>query len=362
MQFIDEAKIYIKAGDGGNGSVSFHREKYIEKGGPDGGNGGRGGSIIFESNSHLNTLLNFRYKQHFKAGNGENGKGSNKFGKSMPPLVLQVPVGTQIFSEDGTLLLHDFTKDNQRFEIIKGGQGGLGNSHFKSSTNQAPKFRTEGKIGEEMWVQLKLKLLSDAGLIGLPNSGKSTFLSVTTAAKPKIADYPFTTLTPGLGVVYVDEEEFVLADIPGLIEGAHQGHGLGDKFLRHIERCGVLIHLIDASSDNVVRDYKTIRHELESYSLLFPPAQRLSAEEEFQQSFNEENLTSSKPMSIKDKVEIVCLNKCDILSDQEIKDKIESLKEVTGKDIFAVSAYTKSGVGKVIKLALTHIKSARNHE
>jgi GTP-binding protein len=358
MHFIDEAKIYLKAGDGGNGAVSFHREKYIERGGPDGGNGGRGGSIIFESNSHLNTLLNFRYKQHFKAGNGENGKGSNKCGKSMPPLILQVPVGTQIFSEDGSLLLYDFTYDKQRFEIIKGGNGGLGNSHFKSSTNQAPRFRTEGKIGEEMWVQLKLKLLSDAGLIGLPNSGKSTFLSVTTSAKPKIADYPFTTLTPGLGVVYVDDEEFVLADIPGLIEGAHQGHGLGDKFLRHIERCGVLIHLIDGTSDDVVRDYQVIRHELESYSsLLISSATKIN----HNGTSNEEILTSSGPFSIKDKVEIACLNKCDVLSDQEIKDKIESLKKVIEKDVFAISSYTRSGVNQVIKLALTYIKSARSN-
>jgi len=327
MHFIDEAKIYLKGGNGGDGCISFHREKYIDMGGPDGGDGGRGGSIIFRSNIHLNTLVNFRYKQHFKAENGENGKGSNKSGKSRKPLILEVPIGTQIFSENGEFLLYDFTRDEESFEIIKGGKGGLGNSHFKSSINQAPRRRTEGEISEEMWVELQLKLLSEVGLIGLPNAGKSTFLSVTTSAKPKIADYPFTTLKPALGVVYVDDEEFVLADIPGLIEGAHEGHGLGDKFLKHIERCNLLIHVIDGANENIAADYKTIRHELESYS-----------------------------DTIKNKTEIICLNKCDILSDEEIKRKVAELQEVTDREIFCISTYTKEGVNKVLKLALESVK------
>ncbi|UCM85192.1 MAG: GTPase ObgE [Rickettsia endosymbiont of Culicoides impunctatus] len=333
MNFIDEAKIYLKAGNGGDGAVSFHREKYIDMGGPDGGDGGRGGSIIFKSNSHINTLVNFRYKLHFKAENGENGKGSNRTGKSKPALVLQVPVGTQIFSEHNDVLLYDFTSDEQIFEIIKGGKGGLGNSHFKSSINQAPRRRTEGIIGEEMWINLQLKLLSDVGLIGLPNAGKSTFLAATTSAKPKIADYPFTTLSPNLGVVYVDDEEFVIADIPGLIEGAHLGHGLGDKFLKHIERCNLLIHLISATSDNLLADYQTIRNELESYSNL-----------------------------LKNKTEIICLNKCDILSEEEVQDKITKLQKITSEEIFAVSAYTKTRLNRIIKKALGNIKNTRLHK
>ncbi|WP_341751858.1 MULTISPECIES: GTPase ObgE [unclassified Candidatus Tisiphia] len=328
MNFIDEAKIYLKAGDGGDGVISFHREKYIDMGGPDGGDGGRGGSIIFKCNSHLNTLVNFRHKLHFKAENGENGKGSNRSGKSKPALLLEVPVGTQIFSENGDVLLYDFTSDEQTFEILKGGKGGLGNSHFKSSTNQAPRRRTEGVVGEEMWVNLQLKLLSDVGLIGLPNAGKSTFLATTTSAKPKIADYPFTTLSPNLGVVYVDDEEFVIADIPGLIEGAHLGHGLGDKFLKHIERCNLLIHLISATSDNLIADYRTIRNELESYSNL-----------------------------LKSKLEIICLNKCDVLLEEEIKDKIIELQKITSEEIFVVSSYTRTGLNRVIKKALENVKN-----
>jgi len=327
MHFIDEAKIYIKAGDGGNGCVSFRREKFIDMGGPDGGDGGHGGSIIFVSNSHLNTLVNFRYKQHFKAANGEGGKGSNRSGKSRSSLILEVPIGAQIFSEDAQTLIFDFTKDQQQFEIIKGGKGGLGNSHFKSSINQAPRRRTEGEEGSEMWVWLKLKLLSDAGLVGLPNAGKSTFLASTTAAKPKIADYPFTTLTPYLGVVYVDDEEFVLADIPGLIEGAHEGVGLGDKFLKHIERCGVLVHLIDGGSEDVVKDYKIIRHELATYST-----------------------------NIQNKIEIICLNKCDILSEEAIKQKIAKLKKASKQEVYQISAYTKQGVSALLKLILQKTK------
>ena len=331
MQFIDEAKIYIKAGDGGNGSVSFRREKFIDRGGPDGGDGGNGGSIIFQSNSHLNTLLEFRYKRHFKAENGVSGKGRNMTGKSGAPLILKVPVGTQIFSEDGSLLIHDFTQDNQQFEIIPGGKGGLGNSHFKSSTNKSPRKRTEGEIAGEMDIYLKLKLLSDAGLIGLPNVGKSTFLSRTTAAKPKIANYQFTTLKPSLGVVYVSGEEFVLADIPGLIEGAHTGKGLGDKFLKHIERCGVLIHVIDANSPHVDKDYLTIRNELESYSPL-----------------------------LKDKTEILCINKIDSLGERELTKKVKLLEKVTNKKIYLISGYLNIGLEAVLKQALREIKAWRD--
>lgn len=331
MQFIDEAKIYIKAGDGGNGSVSFRREKFIDRGGPDGGDGGNGGSIIFQSNSHLNTLLEFRYKRHFKAENGVSGKGRNMTGKSGAPLILKVPVGTQIFSEDGNLLIHDFTQDNQQFEIIPGGKGGLGNSHFKSSTNKSPRKRTEGEIAGEMDIYLKLKLLSDAGLIGLPNVGKSTFLSRTTAAKPKIANYQFTTLKPSLGVVYVSGEEFVLADIPGLIEGAHTGKGLGDKFLKHIERCGVLIHVIDANSPHVDKDYLTIRNELESYSPL-----------------------------LKDKTEILCVNKIDSLGERELTKKVKFLEKVTNKKIYLISGHLNIGLEAVLKQALREIKAWRD--
>ncbi|WPY01118.1 GTPase Obg/CgtA [Candidatus Trichorickettsia mobilis] len=330
MHFIDEAKIYLKAGDGGNGCVSFRREKYVDMGGPDGGDGGNGGSIIFEADSHLNTLVNFRYKQHFKAEDGKNGKGANKTGKSGQPLILKVPIGTQIFTDDG-LLLYDLVTTNQYFEILKGGIGGLGNSHFKSSINQAPRRRTEGEAGCELSVQLRLKILSDVGIVGLPNAGKSTFLSAVTAASPKIADYPFTTLMPMLGVVYLDDEEFILADIPGLIEGAHTGYGLGDKFLKHIERCSVLIHLIDAISEDIANDYQIIRHELASYS-----------------------------ESIKNKDTIICLNKCDALLDDEIQQKIVLLQKITNqKDIFAISAISKNGITPLLRLALTKIKNSK---
>jgi GTPase len=326
MQFIDEAKIYIKAGSGGNGCVSFRREKYIDMGGPDGGNGGRGGSIIFESASRLNTLLDYRYKQHFKAHNGEGGKGANRSGKSAENLILQVPIGTQIFTEDG-LLLYDFINDNESYEILAGGKGGVGNYHFRSSINQAPTRSTKGEQGGELAVLLKLKILSDAGLVGLPNSGKSTFLSKATNAKPKIADYPFTTLSPMLGIVYIHDEEFVLADIPGLIEGAHLGHGLGDRFLKHIERCRVLIHLIDVTADDIKQDYLTIRNELISYSDLLVQKQ-----------------------------EIVCLNKCDMLEQDEISAKLEEIKSVTSSLVIPISGYTNSGIDKVLELVLKIIK------
>lgn len=322
MQFIDEVKIYLKSGNGGNGAVSFRREKYIEYGGPDGGDGGRGGSIIFTSNPHINTLLSYRYNQHFKAESGEHGKGANCTGKSGSDLFLEVPVGTQILSESGNLI-YDLAKPYEEFKILQGGKGGLGNVHFKSSINQAPTKRIDGTKGEELWVWLKLKILSDAGLIGLPNAGKSTFLSRSTAAHPKIADYPFTTLSPGLGVAQIDDREIVLADIPGLIEGASEGLGLGDRFLKHIERCGILVHLIDIFGENIAKDYKIIRQELVSYS----------------------DILGAKP-------EIICLNKCDGIDEESIKQKIKELNKVTKNPIYPISAHTGQGINDVLRAIL----------
>lgn len=309
MKFIDEARIYIKSGSGGKGCVSFHREKYVPDGGPDGGDGGSGGDIIFKTNPNVNTLVNYRYNQHYKAKDGANGKGRNCTGKSSPNLILEVPLGTQILSEDKNILLYDFTQEDEEFTLLKGGKGGLGNARFKSSINQAPTKTLDPELGEELNIWLHLKLLSDVGIIGLPNAGKSTFLSRVSRAKPKIANYPFTTLTPNLGVVYVDGEEFVMADIPGLIEGASCGHGLGDKFLKHIERCHALLHIIDITSEDISKDYKTIRNELEQYS----PA-------------------------LKDKTEIIALSKTDLLSDEECQAKVKDFKQIANKsDIFLAS-------------------------
>lgn len=330
MKFVDEAKIYLKSGDGGNGCLSFRREKYIDMGGPDGGNGGTGGSIVLESDAHINTLLHFRYKQHFKAQNGESGKGSNRTGASRENLVLKVPIGTQVFSDDKELLLYDFTKADESYEILQGGRGGLGNAHFKSSINQAPERTTKGRPGEEMWIRLELKLLSDAGLVGLPNAGKSTFLSRVTAARPKIADYPFTTLSPNLGVVRQDDEEFVLADIPGIIEGAHLGHGLGDRFLKHIERCGVLLHLLDATSEDVVESYHIVREELDSFSEL-----------------------------LCEKKELIAISKIDALTQEELEAKRKSLEDALGQKIYVVSAHSGSGVPEILRLMISEIKKFR---
>lgn len=323
MHFIDEAKIYLKSGNGGNGCVAFRREKFIDKGGPSGGNGGRGASIVFVANAHINTLVHFRYKQHFRAENGDAGKGSDMDGKSKPPLVLEVPVGTQILSIDSDHVLFDFISDGQEFEILKGGKGGIGNSHFRSSTNQAPKFALPGEVTQEISVYLKLKLLADVGLLGLPNAGKSTFLSAVTNAKPKIADYPFTTLSPGLGVVKIQDQEFVIADIPGLIEGAHLGIGLGDRFLKHIERCKILLHLIDASDDDVVANYQIIRNEIAGYST-----------------------------SLVDKFEILCLNKIDIISDDQLEEKMQALRSVSGADVFAISGATGKNLQQLLYFIL----------
>lgn len=309
MKFLDQAKIYIKAGDGGKGCVAFRREKFIEFGGPNGGDGGDGGSVYFEAVENLNTLIDFRYQQHFKAQKGQQGMGSEMTGYKGEDLIIKVPVGTEIVAEDGVTVLKDMVTAGERFLIAKGGKGGLGNTRFKTSTNQAPRYAGPGTPGEEIWVWLRLKIIADVGLIGLPNAGKSTFLSAVTSARPKIASYPFTTLHPHLGVAWVNGKEMVLADIPGLIEGAHEGIGLGDRFLKHVERCSVFLHLLDATAEDVAADYVTIRKELELYK-------------------NE----------LADKPEVVALNKCDALSEEEIAAKKTELQKVCSKQVFVISA------------------------
>lgn len=309
MKFLDQAKIYIKAGDGGKGCVAFRREKFIEFGGPNGGDGGDGGSVYFEAVENLNTLIDFRYQQHFKAQKGQQGMGSEMTGYKGEDLIIKVPVGTEIVAEDGETVIADMVKPKERFLIARGGKGGLGNTRFKSSTNQAPRYAGPGTPGEEIWVWLRLKIIADVGLIGLPNAGKSTFLSAVTSARPKIASYPFTTLHPHLGVAWINGKELVLADIPGLIEGAHEGVGLGDRFLKHVERCSVFLHLLDGTSEDVVNDYLTIRKELELYN-----------------------------DKLKNKAEVVALNKCDALTDEEIADKLSALRKVTKNQVFAISA------------------------
>ena len=321
MKFLDQAKIYIKAGNGGSGSSSFRREKYIEYGGPDGGDGGTGGSVIFESERNLNTLIDFRYKQHFNAENGKSGSKKNKTGGGGKDLVLKVPTGTQIFEEDNNTLIYDFTKDKEKFVVATGGEGGLGNTRFKSSTNRAPRKKTLGKKGEEFWVWLQLKVIADAGIIGLPNAGKSSLLSRCTRAKPKIANYPFTTINPNLGVLNMNHKEVILADIPGLIEGSHKGVGLGDKFLRHIERCKVLIHLIDISEKDIIGNYLKIRNELSKYD-----------------------------KSILKKREIVVFNKSDLVNMDLITEKLKNFRRETKKNFEIISLVSKQNFDKVKKL------------
>ena len=266
MKFLDQAKIYIKAGSGGSGSASFRREKFIEFGGPDGGDGGRGGSVVLSSDKKLNTLIDFRYQQHFKAERGQDGKGKNRTGKNGSDLIIKVPIGTQVFEEDNNTMIFDFTKTDQIFIVASGGKGGLGNIRFKSSTNRAPRKITKGQLGEEFWIWLQLKTIADIGIVGMPNAGKSSLLAALTRAKPKIANYQFTTINPNLGVTNYDDKELTLADIPGLIEGAHEGVGLGDKFLRHIERCKNILHLIDINQENLIKCYSQVRKELKKYS------------------------------------------------------------------------------------------------
>jgi GTP-binding protein len=333
MKFLDEAKVFVKSGDGGNGCVGFRREKFIEFGGPDGGDGGRGGDVWVECVDGLNTLIDYRYQQHFKARKGEGGAGRNRTGAHSPPVVLKVPVGTQILAEDNETLLADLTRIGQRVLLCKGGDGGYGNAHFKSSTNQAPRRFDPGWPGEERWVWLRLKLIADAGLVGLPNAGKSTFLSATSRARPKIADYPFTTLKPQLGVVHVGEREFVLADLPGLIEGASEGLGLGHKFLGHVERCGVVLHLIDGTAEQPTKAWRLIRRELEAYG-----------------------------NGLADKPEIIGLNKIDALEPAEAKKKIAALKRASKGQVFGLSGATGDGVRDVLFAIFEHIDIKRAAE
>ena len=315
MKFLDQAKIYIQSGDGGAGCVSFRREKYIEFGGPNGGDGGKGGSVYIEAVPNLNTLIDFRYHQHFKAQKGRNGMGSDKTGPKGEDIVIKVPVGTEVLADDQETLIVDMLEPGQRFMIAKGGDGGRGNAQFKSSTNQAPRYAEPGWPGQEMWVWLRLKVIADVGLIGMPNAGKSTFLSVVTKARPKIADYPFTTLHPNVGVAWVDNYEVVIADIPGLIEGAHEGVGLGDRFLKHVERCSAFLHMIDGTQEDVVKAYKDIRRELELYDEV-----------------------------LKNKPEVVVLNKCDSLDKEETAEKKAALEKASGKKVFVISAIAKQGI------------------
>jgi GTP-binding protein len=331
MKFLDLAKIYLKSGDGGRGCVSFRREKYIEYGGPDGGNGGKGGDIYFEAVDNMNTLIDYRYQQHHTAGNGRGGAGRDRSGLGGADLVIPIPVGTEILDEDKETVLFDLSDIGQRLLFMKGGDGGFGNAHYKSATNQSPRHYTPGFPGEERTIWLRLKLIADAGLVGLPNAGKSTFLAACTAAKPKIADYPFTTLAPNLGVVKLggkrDGTSFVLADIPGLIEGAHEGQGLGDRFLGHVERCRVLLHLIDGTDEDVVANYKTIRAELKAYG-----------------------------GGLARKAEIIALNKCDALTPAEIKRKVAALKKITRKEVHVISGVAHTGVTEILHLIAKKIK------
>ena len=325
MKFLDQAKIYIKAGNGGSGSASFRREKFVEYGGPDGGDGGDGGSIIIQSDRNLNTLIDFRYAQHFKAQHGKPGSKRNKTGANGVDLILKVPMGTQIYEEDNNTLIYDFTKNKEKYLVASGGKGGLGNVRFKSSANRAPRKKTNGKLGEEFWIWLQLKVIADIGIIGKPNAGKSSLLAALTRAKPKIANYPFTTINPNLGVSYYGGKEITLADIPGLVEGAHKGVGLGDKFLRHIERCKILLHLIDLSEDDLLNSYKKIKSELSNY---------------------DKDLIKKK--------EIIFFNKSDLLDDNEINEKLKEFKKKIKTKYEVVSIYSDKDIQKIKKLLIKY--------
>jgi len=330
MKFLDQAKIFLKSGDGGAGAVSFRREKFVEFGGPDGGDGGRGGDIVIESVANLNTLIDYRYQQHFKAESGHHGMGANRSGADGESLVLRVPAGTQILDEDNESVLLDFKHAGERRVLLKGGDGGFGNTHYKSATNRAPRKAGKGWPGEERWVWLRLKLIADAGLVGLPNAGKSTLLAAVSRAKPKIADYPFTTLKPQLGVVRVHDEEFVLADLPGLIEGASEGTGLGHRFLGHVERCAVILHLVDATLDDVVGAWRTIRAELEAYG-----------------------------HGLADKTEVIALNKADAVPPAEMGKKRKALKRASRREPLVMSAATGASVNTVMQAVATVVRAAR---
>ena len=318
MKFLDQVKIYIKAGNGGDGSPSFRREKFIEFGGPDGGDGGKGGSVILKAEQNLNTLIDFRYQQHHKAKRGENGAGQNRTGKSGEDLILKVPLGTQVFEEDNKTLIYDFTKIREEFIAAAGGKGGLGNTRFKSSTNRAPRKFTKGTQGEEFTIWLQLKTIADIGIIGLPNAGKSSLLASVTNANPKIANYQFTTLNPNLGVASYDDKEITIADIPGLVEGAHKGTGLGIQFLKHIERCKSLLHLIDITSEDLKKSYQQVKNELKKYS---------------------NKLTKKK--------ELIVLNKIDLIDEKEVNHIIKDFKKNTKSEVIALSTFNKSSVSKI---------------
>ncbi len=333
MKFLDQAKVYVKSGDGGDGCMSFRREKCAEFGGPDGGNGGRGGDVVLECVEGLNTLIDYRYQQHFKAQRGHHGMGKDRTGAGGEDIILKLPRGTQVLGEDQQTVLADLTRIGQRVMLLRGGGPGRGNAQFKSSTNRAPRRTDPGGVGEEMWIWLRLKLIADVGLVGLPNAGKSTFISVVSRARPKIADYPFTTLHPNLGVVRRRDAEMVIADIPGLIAGASEGHGLGTRFLGHVERCGALLHLIDATAEDVVANYATVRTELDAYGSV-----------------------------LQNKTEIVALNKCDALSDDVIAEKKAVLEQALGHDVFTMSGIAGTGVEAVMDRLFDEVRAVRARE
>ena len=333
MKFLDQAKIHIQSGNGGNGCVSFRREKFVEFGGPNGGNGGKGGDIIIKCVDGLNTLIDYRYRQHFKAKNGSPGMGSDKTGRSGEDTIIEVPRGTLILEEDNEEVIADVVNKDQSLTILKGGNGGFGNAHFKSSENQTPRTANDGENGQEKWIWLRLKLIADIGLIGLPNAGKSTLISTVSEAKPKIADYPFTTLNPVLGIAKYNDNELVIADIPGLIEGAHEGKGLGDRFLGHIERCNLLLHLIDANDSDVINSWKTVRNEISAYS-----------------------------KELDEKKEIIVLSKSDSIDEEKLDEKLIILKDYTNKDVFKMSSVTGKGITSILRILHDNISKTEDDD
>ena len=333
MKFLDQAKIHIQSGNGGNGCVSFRREKFVEFGGPNGGNGGKGGDIIIKCVDGLNTLIDYRYRQHFKAKNGSPGMGSDKTGRSGEDTIIEVPRGTLILEEDNEEVIADVVNKDQSLTILKGGNGGFGNAHFKSSENQTPRTANDGENGQEKWIWLRLKLIADIGLIGLPNAGKSTLISTVSEAKPKIADYPFTTLNPVLGIAKYNDNELVIADIPGLIEGAHEGKGLGDRFLGHIERCNLLLHLIDANDSDVINSWKTVRNEISAYS-----------------------------KELDEKKEIIVLSKSDSIDEEKLDEKLITLKCYTNKEVFKMSSVTGKGITSILRILHDNISKTEDDD
>ena len=333
MKFLDQAKVYIRSGNGGNGCVSFRREKYVEFGGPDGGDGGRGGDVWADCVANLNTLIDFRYQQHYKAGKGGHGMGKDRYGAKGDDKMLRVPPGTQIFDEANQTLIADLTEPGQWVLLAKGGNGGFGNTHFKSSTNRAPRDANPGEAGLELTLWLRLKLIADVGIIGLPNAGKSTLLATLSAAQPKIADYPFTTLQPNLGVVRAGDTDFVLADIPGLIEGAHEGAGLGDRFLGHVERCAVILHLIDATGEDAGAAYRTVRAELAAYG-----------------------------GGLEEKPEVLALSKCDALDQATLEARLDGLARELGRQVLAISAVSGAGISALLHRLADQVAAGRTEQ